>query len=239
MPTTNFLQKNRQLSGFLILFASVMIFAIAIAIQQLLASFELTAMYISFCAGFILFTPLVSLALHPLLLSSTPESNQVPKSNIIANVALVALVQGLFFLIWMTDAIAIYSLYVDTNSFLAKAFNISSKKEAYSSNSFYWFNISLAWLFAMLSLVLGILPCMIARLKNFGVVGNFVSAFKFARTQKWVLSLYAIGLAMAVLLPLMYSQYLFLILFPLTLIWLFIALTKRYLGYLQQLQQAA
>jgi len=188
-------------------------------------------MYISFCAGFILFTPLVSLTLHPLLLSNSQGSNKIKRKGLLVNVGLVAVVQGLFFLIWMTDAIAIYSMYVDANSFLAKAFNINSESVANSSQSFYWLNLLLAWLFAFLSLMLGLIPCLIARVKNFGVVGNFVSAFKFVKLHKLSLVLYALCLALAVVMPLMYSKYLFIIVFPLMLIWVFIGIARRYLQY--------
>lgn len=220
-----------MLSGFLIILASSVIFTIAQVIEQFLGSYDLSSMYVSFCAGFILFTPLVSLTLHPLLLASTDSSNKIKVKGLIANISLVTVVQGLFFLIWMTDAIAIYSIYVDSNSFLAKAFNINSKNPGNYSQEFYWINLFLAWLFSLLSLAVGLLPCLIARLKNLGVVGNFVSAFKFAKKQKLALALYAFCLAFSAVIPLMYAKYLFIVLFPLTLSWVFIGLSKRYLQY--------
>ena len=117
MSNTNQIPSNNLLSGFLILLASIIIFAIAQVIERFLYSYELSSMYISFCAGFILFTPLVSLALHPLLLVNTDKNHQSKTTGLLVNVGLVAVVQGAFFLIWMTDAIAIYSIYVDANSF--------------------------------------------------------------------------------------------------------------------------
>ncbi|MGB1263524.1 MAG: hypothetical protein ACPG52_11485 [Cognaticolwellia sp.] len=228
MPDNLHLASNKSLSGLLMLFASIVIFAFAYAIEQLLLSYELAPMFVSFCAGFILFTPLVSLALHPLLFSKLDDNKRAPQS-LMANVFLVLVVQGLFFLIWMTDAIAIYSIYVDGNGFLSKAFHIKSVNAGKFGREFYWLNLLLAWLFAFLSLVVGLLPCLIARLKNLGVVGNFVSAFKFAKNHKLVLACYAFCLAFSVVMPLMWSKYLFIIVFPAVLTWVFIAITKHYL----------
>lgn len=233
MSNKNQTLKNSLLSGFLLLLASIVIFAISQAIELLLESYELTSVYISFCAGFILFTPLVSLALHPLLSVNAELDNKIKAQGLIVNIGLVTVVQGLFFLIWMTDAIAIYSIYVDGNSFLAKAFNINSKKVEDFSQTFYWINILLAWLFSFLSLAIGLLPCLIARLKNLGVVGNFVSAVKFAKQYKLTLAIFSFCLALSVVMPLMYANSLFILMFPITLSLIFIALTKRYLQYYQ------
>lgn len=220
--------RNKMLSSFLLLAASLLIFAFALLIEQWLIEFNLSQMYISFCAGFILFTPLVSLVLHPLLFNdATGERGR--KTALMMNVGLVMVVQGLFFLIWMTDAVAIYSIYVDANSFLAKAFNISSDHRGTFSKEFFWANLLLAWLFSFLSLVVGMLPCLISRLKNLGVVGNFVSAFQFSKVNKLPLTVYAFYLAFSVVVPLMYVSYLFVVLFPLTLLCVFINISKRYL----------
>lgn len=233
MSNTNQIPSNNLLSSFLILLASIIIFAIAQVIERFLYSYELSSMYISFCAGFILFTPLVSLALHPLLLVNTDKNHQSKTTGLLINVGLVAVVQGAFFLIWMTDAIAIYSIYVDANSFLAKAFNINSQKTTSLNQEFYWFNLFLAWFFSLLSLTLGLLPCLIARLKNLGVVGNFVSAFEFAKQCKLQMLFYAFCLAFVVVMPLMYAKYLFVLLFPITLTWIFITIASNYLASLE------
>lgn len=228
MQNINQLTKNRIVSGLLLMIASLLIFTIAQTIETLLIEYELSSMYISFCAGFILFIPLVSLVLHPLLFNDV-EDKLARKSALIKNVGLVIVVQGLFFLIWITDAIAIYSIYVDSNSFLAKAFNISSDNKGTFSKEFFLANLLLAWLFSFLSLVVGLLPCLIARLKNLGVVGNFVSAFQFAKVNKLQLTVYAFYLAFSAVIPLMYANYLFIILFPLTLVWAFVNISNRYL----------
>ncbi len=228
MKSIKQLAKNRIISATLLVIATLLIFAIAQTIEALLIAYELSSMYISFCAGFILFIPLVSLVLHPLLFNDV-EDKQAQKSTLIMNVGLVMVVQGLFFLIWMTDAIAIYSMYVDSNSFLAKAFNINSDNKGTFSKEFFWANLLLAWLFSFLSLVVGLLPCLIARLKNLGVVGNFVSAFQFAKVNKFSLTVYAFYLAFSAVIPLMYAKYLFIVLFPLTLLWAFLNISKRYL----------
>ena len=229
MTKNNISYKNRGLSALLILLASGGIFSIAQVIEQLLIGYGLEAMYVSFCAGFILFTPLVSLALHPLLLSNIDELNKAKATSLIVNIGLVAIVQGLFFLIWMTDAIAVYSIYVDSQSFLANAFNINSVNVANFSQEFYWMNLLLAWLFSFLSITAGLLPCLIARVKNLGVVGNFVSAFTFAKKNKLTLARYAFYLAFSVIMSLMYAKYLFILLFPVTLTWIFITISRRYL----------
>jgi hypothetical protein len=228
MKSIKQLAKNRIISATLLIIASLLIFAIAQTIETLLIEYELSSMYISFCAGFILFIPLVSLVLHPLLFNDV-EDKQAQKSTLMMNVGLVMVVQGLFFLIWMTDAIAIYSMYVDSNSFLAKAFNISSDHKGAFSKEFFWANLLLAWFFSLLSLVVGLLPCLIARLKNLGVVGNFVSAFQFAKVNKLSLIVYAFYLAFSAVMPLMYAKYLFIVLFPLTLVWAFLNISKSYL----------
>lgn len=220
--------QNKTLSGTLLMVASLVIFAIAETMTTILLEYELSSMYISFCAGFILFIPLVSLVLHPLLFSDV-EDKSAHKSALIMNVGLVAVVQGLFFLIWITDAIAIYSIYVDSNSFLAKAFNISSKTSGSFGHEFYWANLLLAWLFAYLSLVVGMLPCLITRIKNLGVVGNFVSAFQFAKVNKLSIAFYSFCLAFCVVMPLMYAKYLFIVLFPLALYYVFITISFNYI----------
>lgn len=230
MTMASKLINHKVVSILLILIASIFIYGIAQLIQQLLVSYELTPMYISFCAGFILFTPLVSLALHPLLLANTDKAARLKTSALIVNVGLVMLVQGLFFLIWITDAIAIYSIYVDSNSFLAKAFNISSQNTDSLDKEFYIANVLLAWLFALLSLVIGVMPCLIARLKNLGVVGNFVASFSYFKGHKIQLLGYAFCLSAVVLLPLLFMDLLFIVLFPLTLTWIFISIARTYLA---------
>ncbi len=230
MMTDKEIFKNKMLSGIFLLLATLAIFLIATVIEHWLKSYDLSSMYISFCSGFILFTPLVSLTLHPLLFKSV-EDKLHKKSALIVNVGLVLIVQSLFFLIWITDAVAIYSIYVDSNSFLAKAFNITSNKSGNFSQEFYWVNLLLAWLFAYLSVVVGLLPCLIARLKNLGVVGNFVSAFQFAKTNKLSIAIYSFSLAISAVMPLMYSRYLFIVIFPLVLVWIFINIANDYLAH--------
>lgn len=217
--------KSRGISAVLLVVASALIFIIAQVIEAWLEELELSSMYISFCAGFILFIPLVSLTLHPLL-STELKSSESTLSKLMLNVGLVLLVQGLFFLIWITDAIAIYSIYVDSNSFLAKAFNITSETTGNFSTEFFWVNLVLAWLFSLLSLVIGLLPCLVASVKNLGVVGNFVSAFQIAKRSKLKLLLYSFSLACSVVFTLLYANHLFLLVFPLSLLWVFIELTK-------------
>ncbi len=206
-----------------------MIFFISQVIQSYLTAYNLTTMYISFCAGFILFIPLVSLFLHPLLVNKEGNSETFHFNALLANIGLVCVVQFLCFLIWMTDAVALYSLYVDQDSFLAKAFDIKTQARGDMTFEFYCFNFILAWIFALLSIIVGVLPCLIARLDNFGVVGDFVAAFSFAKKHKGLMCLYALLIASSVLLPLLYGKYLFLVLFPTALIWVFVRLNKRYI----------
>lgn len=213
----------------LVFLASLVIFFISQVIQFYLGSYNFTTMYISFCAGFILFIPLVSLVLHPLLLNKEGKRETFHFSDLLANIGLVCVVQFLCFLIWITDAIALYSIYVDQNSFLAKVFDIQTQARNDMTFEFYCFNFALAWVFALLSMIVGILPCLIARLDNFGVVGNFVSALSLAKRNKAAFCLYALLIASSVLLPLLYAKYLFLVLFPLILVWVFIRLNEKYL----------
>ena len=213
----------------LVFFASLVIFSISQIMQFYLGAYNFTTMYISFSAGFILFIPLVSLVLHPLLINKEGKRETVQFRDLLANIGLVCVVQFLCFLIWITDAIALYSLYVDQNSFLAKVFDIKTQAKGDMTFEFYCFNFVLAWVFSLLSMVVGILPCMIARLDNFGVVGNFVASFSFAKRQKRMLCLYAFLIASSVLLTLLYAKYLFLVLFPITLVWVFTRLNKTYL----------
>lgn len=186
-------------------------------------------MYISFCAGFILFIPLVSLVLHPLLLNKAGKKETFHFSTLLANIGLVFVVQFLCFLIWITDATVLYSLYVDQNSFLAKVFGIKAQSQGDMTVEFYFFNFVLAWFFALLSMIVGVLPCVIARLNNYGVVGDFVAAFSFTRKHKGLMCLYAVLIVSSVLLPLLYAKYLFLVLFPSVLVWIFVQLNKKYL----------
>ncbi len=213
----------------LLFFATIAIFSISQVIQFYLAAYELDTMYISFCAGFILFIPLVSLVLHPLLVNKEGKQETFHFSSLLANIGLVCVVQFLCFLIWITDAIALYSLYVDQNSFLAKVFDIQTQARGDMTFEFYCFNFALAWLFSLLSLVIGVLPCLIARLHNYGVVGDFVAAFSFTKKNKLAMSMYAMLISMTVLLPLLYAKYLFLLLFPIVLIIIFARLNKTYL----------
>jgi hypothetical protein len=221
--------NEKAVSYGLAFFASLMIFFISQVIHYFLGEYDFTTMYISFCAGFILFIPLVSLVLHPLLINKEGKNETFQFKDLLANIGLVCVVQFLCFLIWITDAIALYSLYVDQNSFLAKAFDIQTQAKGDMTFEFYCFNFVLAWLFSLLSIVVGILPCMIARLDNFGVVGNFAAAFKLAKRNKAMFCLYALLIASSVLLTLLYAKYLFLVLFPVILVWVFIQLNKLYL----------
>ena len=213
----------------LVFFASLVIFFISQVIQFYLITYNLTTMYISFCAGFILFIPLVSLLLHPLLVNKEGNRETFHFSALLANIGLVCVVQFLCFLIWMTDAIALYSLYVDQDSFLAQVFDIKTQARGDMTFEFYCFNFILAWLFALLSMIVGVLPCLIARLDNYGVVGDFVAAFSFAKKHKALMCLYALIIASSVLLPLLYGKYLFLVLFPTALTWIFVRLNKKYI----------
>lgn len=215
----------------LLLLATLVIYAIAQGIILLLKNYELSSMYISFCAGFILFTPLVSLLLHPLVFVNKSNDARSQLSILMTNFALVLVIQCLFFLIWITDAIVIYSLYVDQNSFLAKSFNIVSENKSNLSVEFYWANIVLAWFFALLSLILGVIPCLIARVDNKGIVNNFVASFTFAKRHKLAFLLAGLCIAMSVVLPLLYVKYLFLIAFPLVLITVFLYLSRAFLSF--------
>ncbi len=204
------------------------IFVIAQIIEKTLISYDLNSMFVSFCAGFILFIPLLSLVLHPLAFNKDTTEIPFHFSAFVTNLGLVMVVQMLCFLIWMTDAVAIYSIYVDQTSFLAKAFNINAQNRADFSEHFYWANLFLAWFFAAISLVIGILPCLNARINNSGVVSNFVLAFSFAKTTKINIALYALLLSMSVVLPLLYAKYLFLVLFPVVLSIVFYQIVKEY-----------
>lgn len=231
-----FLKRN-VLSFGLLLIATSFIYLIAEIIRGLLVQYELTAMFISFCAGFILFIPLVSLVLHPMVLLSAkylrynttnPQAVNV-KSSLLANIGIVFVVQILFFLIWMTDAIAMYSIYVDQSSFLAKTFNIQNENGVDLSQEFYWFNVCLAWFFTLLSLVIGLLPCLIARMKKQSVVDNFIDSFRFAKKHKLLFFIYALFMSFAVILPLLYAKFLFFITFPLVLTTLTMHLSSKFL----------
>lgn len=223
--------SNKFASYGLLFFATITIFFISQVIQFYLAAYELDTMYISFCAGFILFIPLVSLVLHPLLINKEGKQETFHFSSLLANIGLVCVVQFLCFLIWMTDAIALYSMYVDQNSFLAKVFDIQTQARGDMTFEFYCFNFALAWVFALLSLVIGVLPCLIARLHNYGVVGDFVAAFSFAKSHKLAVSMYAILISITVIFPLLYAKYLFILLFPIVLIAIFTRLNKAYLHF--------
>ena len=228
LSLSRFSSENMMSYG-LVFFASLVIFFISQIIQFYLGAYNFTTMYISFCAGFILFIPLVSLVLHPLLLNKEGKRETFQFRDLLANIGLVCVVQFLCFLIWITDAIVLYSLYVDQNSFLAKAFDIKTQARGDMTFEFYCFNFVLALLFSFLSIIVGILPCLIARLDNFGVVGNFVAAFSFAKKQKVMLCFYALLIASSVLLPLLYAEYLFLVIFPVVLVWVFTRLNEAYL----------
>ena len=193
-----------------VFFASLVIFFISQVIHFYLALYNITTMYISFCAGFILFIPLISLVLHPLLINKTGKRQTLHLSALLANIGLVCVVQFLCFLIWITDAIALYSLYVDQSSFLAKVFDIKTQARGNMTFEFYCFNFVLAWLFSLLSMIVGVLPCLIARLDNFGVVGDFVAAFTFAKSHKVMMCFFALLIVLSVLFPLLYAKYLFL-----------------------------
>ena len=219
--------------GLLFIF-TLTIFFIAEFIRTTLATYELDSMFVSFCAGFILFIPLVGLVLHPLIFNRNKVEVPFHFSDFVTNLGLVMMVQMLCFLIWMTDAIAVYSIHVDQTSFLAKAFNINAQNRADFSEHFYWANLFLAWFFATISLVIGILPCLNARLNNIGVVNNFVLAFSFTKNNKTNISLYALILSLSIVLPLLYAKYSFLVIFPLTLSIVFYQLVKEYLLFNSQ-----
>lgn len=212
-----------------VFFASLVIFFISQVIHFYLALYNITTMYISFCAGFILFIPLISLVLHPLLINKIGKRQTLHLSALLANIGLVCVVQFLCFLIWITDAIALYSLYVDQSSFLAKVFDIKTQARGNMTFEFYCFNFVLAWLFSLLSMIVGVLPCLIARLDNFGVVGDFVAAFTFAKSHKVMMCFFALLIVLSVLLPLLYAKYLFLGLFPMILVLVFNRLNTVYL----------
>lgn len=218
----------------LLFLATLIIFSLSEVIRFYLNSYELNAMFISFCAGFILFIPLVSLVLHPIFFSKKNDYEPIKISEFLGNIGLIVVVQFLCFLIWMTDAITLYSLYVDQNSFLAKAFNIKSAGRFDLSVEFYWFNLLLAYCFALLSLVIGVLPCLISRIKNTGVVGNFVLAFVFAKYYKKKLLFYSLLFDLSIVLPLLYLNYLFLVLFPLILLIVFAKLNQDCLAFIKQ-----
>ena len=222
--------QNKMLSFGLVFFASLVIFAISQVIHFYLAHYELHTMYISFVAGFILFISLVSLVLHPLLINREGKQQTYHLTSLLANIGLVCVVQLLCFLIWITDAIALYSLYVDQNSFLAQVFEINAQAKGDMTFEFYCFNFILAWCFALLSMIIGVLPCFIARLENLGVVADFVAAFSFAKKHKRQLAGFALLLATSVLIPLLYAKYLFLLVFPSTLVYIFIRLNHSYLA---------
>ena len=220
---------EQTLSYGLAFIASVVIFFISQVIQFYLFTYNLSTMYISFCAGFILFIPLVSLVLHPLLVNKAGQRETFHIRALLANIGLICVVQFLCFLIWITDAVTLYSLYVDQNSFLAKVFAINTEARGDLTFEFYCFNFVLAWLFSLLSMIVGVLPCLIARLDNLGLVGDFVAAFSFAKSQLLVMSLYALLIVSAVLLPLLNAKYLFLLVFPVVLVVIFTRLNKDYL----------
>lgn len=136
----------------------------------------------------------------------------------------------------MTDAVAIYSIYVDQTSFLAKAFNIDVQNRENFSEQFYWGNLLLAWFLAGLSLVVvvGILLCLISRVKNGGVVSNFVSAFFFAKADKFNIAIYSLILSLSVVMPLLYEKYLFLVIFPIVLSLVFFKMVKQFLLFNSQ-----
>ena len=56
-------------------------------------------MYISFCAGFILFIPLVSLVLHPLLVNKAGQRETFHIRVLLASIGLICVVQFLCFII--------------------------------------------------------------------------------------------------------------------------------------------
>lgn len=124
----------------------------------------------------------------------------------------------------------VYSLYVDQNSFLAKSFNIVSEKQGNLSVEYYWANLFLAWFFALLSLVLGVMPCLIARINNKGVVNNFVTSFAFFKQFKVPFSFVALCLAISVIIPLLYLKYLFLFSFPFVLTGVFLYLSRLFVS---------
>ncbi|GAA5133659.1 hypothetical protein [Thalassotalea piscium] len=227
-PTGRQINFSHLLSYLLLMLSTLGIYVISEVIRFYLIAYELNSMFISFCVGFILFTPLISLLLHPLLFSKESLKQRSPFSIMLKNIGLVMVIQCLFFLIWITDAVAVYSIYVDQDSFLAKAFNITKDNRADLTSHFYWGNLLLAWFFSLLSLVIGVLPCLIAQLNNQGVVKNFVMAISFAKKNKSLFALYACVIALATVMPLLYAHYLFVITFPITLFIIFFHLFRRY-----------
>ena len=222
--------RSRSLLSISLLIAfTLFIFFMSEFIRHQLAEYELNSIFISFCTGFILFVPLVSLILHPMIFVSEENKKLRTVKTLLANIGLVFVVQFLFFIIWITDAIAVYSIYVDQTSFLAKAFNITSENRSDLSVEFYWFNLILAWVFALLSLVVGLMPCLIARIKNKGVVDNFVASFKFARRNKVIFLFSSFLIVLSVVFPLLYLNFLFIPLFPLILTLVIVKLGKYYL----------
>jgi hypothetical protein len=215
-----FLVKSSCYGLFILL--TLIIFSIAQTIEFYLSHYDISSMYVSFCAGFILFTPLVVLVLHPLIFVEKIREEYSHFSILMKNAGLVLLVQCLFFIIWMTDAVVVYSIYVDQNSFLSRAFNINHTNNADLSTEFFVFNLVLAWLFSLVSLVLGIMPCLIARIDNKGVVKNFVAAFSFAKKYKTKFAFAALLIGFATLIPLLYMKYLFLLSFPVAVVNVFV-----------------
>ena len=224
---------SHLMSNLLLMLATVGIYIIAQTIRFYLGEYELDSVFISFCVGFILFIPLVSLLLHPLLFSKKTLQQRSPFSILLKNIGLVMVVQCLFFLIWMTDAIAVYSIYVDQTSFLAKAFNITNDNRTDLSRHFFWGNLLLAWLLSLVSLVIGVLPCLIAQLNNQGVVKNFVVAISFAKQNKRIFLLYACIIALAIVLPLLFAPHFFLVSFPIAFVLIFKHLSRRFVASTQ------
>ncbi len=220
----------KRAGAVLLLFSTLIIFAIAESIRTALTAYDIGSLFISFCAGFILFTPLISLVLHPFAVRLVDPQDKSHKATLLANIGLVLFVQLLFFLIWMTDAVALYSMYVDQSSFLAQAFNIQGGTKGEFSQAFLVFNLVLAWLFSLLSIVLGLIPCLVARIKNQGVVGNIAAGFSYAKSHLGAIAAYALVISIGVLAPLLYAKYLFLLTFPASQFWVFKRVAKGYLA---------
>ena len=100
--------------------------------------------------------------------------------------------------------------------------NINRTNSADLSTEFFAFNLFLAWFFSLISLVLGVMPCLFARIEDKGVVGNFVSGFNFAKKYKAKFAVAALLIATATVMPLLYMKYLFLLSFPVALIAVFL-----------------
>lgn len=207
-------QKARLIGIALLSIATLSIFAISEGIRAMLISYDLTMLYISFVVGFILFTPLVSVVLHPFTKQPQQSDRREFRSTLLANIGLVLFVQCLFFLIWMTDAIAVYSIYVDQTSFLSQTFNIAGENKGEFSREFVIFNVFLGLFFSAISIVVGVVPCLFARIDNKGIIGNFIASFSFFKRTKLHLAWYALLITCSVLLPLMFIKYIFLISFP-------------------------